>query len=367
MMAALSARAGDLLGSIPGDLLGVKSSGALFIGVLGSRTVQERIVDRFDLRKEYGYKLRQDARRKLDDNTGIFEDRKSGIITIDVTDHDRQRAAAIAQAYVDELNHLVSELSTSAAHRERAFLEQRLTEVKRNLDDASQRFSDFSSRNIAIDIKEQGRAMIEAASRVTGELIAAESELSGLKQIYNPNNVRVRSTQARITELRSKIAELRGNEAASSDTTPDSFPTLRKLPQIGVAYSDLYRQTKIQEAVYETLTEQYELAKVQEAKETPSVKTLDAPDVPERRSYPPRLQIMLAGIFLGMTGASAWILGKARWQQMGESVPGKVLAEEVFTDVNSRMPWAQPNGSRLQAMTHRVWVKLGLNGRPNSS
>lgn len=354
MATSLGARAGDMLSSLPADMPGLKSSGALFIGVLRSRTVQDRIVDRFNLRRVYGYKLGKEARIKLEENSSIFEDRKSGIVTIVVSDHDRQRAAAIAQAYVDELNHLVSQLSTSSAHRERVFLEQRIAEVKRDLDRASHQLSDFSSRNTAMDLAEQGRAMIEATSLLTGQLIAAESELSGLKQIYNPVNVRVRSTEARIAALRAKIAELRGNDSNASG----DLPSLRKLPQIAVQYSDLYRESKTQEALYGSLTQQYELAKVQEAKEIPSVKLLDAPDIAERRSYPPRLQIMLAGIFLGFTSASAWILTKYHWEQLDEENPGKALVEELLAAANSHIPWASPNASRLRAVTRKLWLRL---------
>ncbi len=357
MMAALSARGGEAAESVSSDLLGLKSSGALFISILGSRTVEERLVNHFDLRNRYGCPLQEDARRKLAENTAISEDRKSGVITITVTDRDRHIAAEMAATYVDELNRMVTELSTSAAHRERVFLEQRLRDVKQNLNQASKDLSQFASENTALDIKEQGRAMIDAAASLTGQLIAAESEERGLEQIYNPNNVRVRSVQARINELREKIGELQGNPG---DGPPglvagaSKYPTLRSLPLLGVTYSDLYRQSKIQETVYETLTQEYELAKVQEAKETPSVKVLDVPSVPERRSYPPRLQIVLVGISLGLTGAGLWILGKERWGEIDTLDPAKQFAEEIFRTVYSCMPWAERNGSRVRALT-KLW------------
>ena len=140
MLAALTAKAGPGLGSLSSSLLGTNGSGALFIGILTSRTVEDRLVDRFDLRKVYGCRLREDARRKLAEKTGISEDRLSGIITITVTDHSAQRATAIAKAFVEELNRLVVELSTSSAHRERVFLEERLQAVKQELDQTSKDF-----------------------------------------------------------------------------------------------------------------------------------------------------------------------------------------------------------------------------------
>ncbi len=220
MMAALTAKAGatSALGSVAGDLLGVKSNGALFVGVLGSRTVLDRLVQRFDLKKVYSARLDEDARRRLASKTSVVEDRKSGIISITVTDHDPNRAAALSGAYVEELNQLTAELSTSGAHRERVFLEGRLAAVKKDLDDAAVKFSQFASKNATIDIKDQGRAMVEAASRIEGEKIAAESELRGLEQIYTPNNVRVRAIQARIGELQAQIEKMGGKPGASGQT-----------------------------------------------------------------------------------------------------------------------------------------------------
>ncbi len=364
MLAAMTARTGSGLGDVAGDLLGMKSSGALFIGILRSRTVEDRLIERFNLKKVYSASLEEAAEQRLSENTAIAEDRKSGIITITVTDGDAWRSAAIAQAYVEELDRLAAELSTSSARRERIFLEERLKQVKLDLDQAAQEFSQFSSRSGAIDIKEQGRAMVDAAATLQGQLIAAQSQLSGLQQIYTGNNVRVRSLRARIGELQQQLVKMGGSAGDSEATTGadagenSMYPSIRKLPILGVTYSDLYRRTKIQEAVYEALTQQYELAKVQEAKETPSVKVLDPARIPERKSYPPRLTIALLCAFFGLVGAVAWVLGRAHWQEVAADDPGKVFATEIFQTMNAQMPWAPPNGSRVQAMPHRVWRRV---------
>ena len=365
MLAAMSAKTG-VLASAAGDLLGMKSTGAVFVGILGSQTVADRLVEKFNLKKVYSVRLEEDARRTLAENTSIVEDRKSGIIMITVSDRSPERAAAIAQAYIGELDQLAAELSTSAARRERIFLEDRLKSVKLELDEATKEFSQFASKNTTIDIKEQGKAMMDAAATLMGQLIAAESQLKGLEEIYSSNNVRVRSVQARITELHHQLDKLGGKsvgDANESAASGDSlYPSIRKLPLLGVAYGDLYRRTKIQEAVYESLTQEYELVKVQEAKETPSVKVLDVASVPERKSSPRRVVVTLLCVFFGMVGGAVWVLGKARWVETDPQDPGKLFAQEVFQTVNAGMPWAPPNGSRIQAMTHRVWVRLVPRG-----
>ena len=370
LMAALSGRTGGL-GAFAGDLLGLKSSGALFVGILRSRTVQDRLIQQFDLKKVYWARRIEDAREELEDHTKISEDRKSGIITITVTDKSPQRAAALAQAYVAELNHSVAQLTTSAAHRERVFLEERLKVVKQGLDQAAVEFSQFASKNTAIDIQQQGRAMFEAAATLQGQLIAVQSELEGLKQIYTDNNVRVRALKSRVAELQRQLEKLGGKEVGSSGGSSQEgeplYPSIRKLPLLGVTYGDLYRRTKIQETVYELLTQQYELAKVQEAKETPSVKVLDVADVPEKKSFPPRLLIMFLGAFLSLAFGVVLVLGNARWEEADPKDPGKVLVKEVFDTVKARTPWVSENGSRLRAITGKAWARLRLRHGKESS
>ncbi|MGA7894369.1 MAG: Wzz/FepE/Etk N-terminal domain-containing protein [Candidatus Sulfotelmatobacter sp.] len=136
MMAALAGKAGTGLSSLAGDLLGMKNSGDLFIDILRSRTVEDRLIGRFDLRRVYWDKYWLDARKDLAKNTSISEDRKSGVLTITVTDRDPQRAAQMARAYVEELDRLVAQVTTSSARRERIFIEQRLAAVKQGLDNA---------------------------------------------------------------------------------------------------------------------------------------------------------------------------------------------------------------------------------------
>src|ERR1700740_2412853 len=196
------------LSSVAGGLLGMKSSGALFVAILGGPTVQDRIIDRFDLRKVYYDRYWQDARKDLATYTDISEDRKSGVITITVTDRDPHRATQIAQAYVEELDRLVAQVSTSSARRERIFIEQRLQTVKQGLDEASRQFSEYARKNTTLDISAQGKATVEAAARLEGELIATQSELGGLEQIYAKSHVRVRAMQARVDELRSQLHKI---------------------------------------------------------------------------------------------------------------------------------------------------------------
>jgi capsule polysaccharide export protein KpsE/RkpR len=342
MMAALAGRAvggGSAtaapaagLASLAGSVLGMKNTGALFVDLLRSRTVQEHIVDRFNLQSVYWERYKQDAREVLDDRTEVKEDRKSGVITLTVRDRNRQRAHDMAQAYVDELNTLLAKVSTSSARRQRIFIENRLVTVKADLEKAEREFSSYASKNTTLDVKEQAKAMVESAAILQGQLIAAQSELQGLEQIYTGNNVRVRAGRARVEELRNQLQKMTGTDASLEPDAPKSdalYPSIRELPLRGVQWADLYRRTKIQETVFELLTQQYEMARIQEAKEIPTVNIVDPPNVPEKKSFPP-IWLVIGGLTaLSLAGAMAWIVGRVRWKQLDADDPGKRFATSV--------------------------------------
>lgn len=325
------------LGSMAGDLLGVKSSGALFEAILHSRTVQDKLIERFQLRKVYWDKYWEDARKDLANRTDVAEDRKSGVITITFTDHNPQRAQQMTQVAIEELDRLVAQLSTSSAHRERVFIEGRLAQVKGDLGTASTQFSEFASKNGAIDITAQTKAEVEGAAMLEGQLITARSELEGLQQIYTSSNVRVRAAQARIAELEKQLQKVGGTSSDTAfDPARDLYPPLRQLPVLGVRWLQLYRDTKIQETVYELLSQQYEIARIQEAKEIPTVKVLDPPIVPEKKSFPPRMLFMFTGFLLACVGATVCIAWREYWQAMSIEDPRKLFLIELLDAAKSQ-------------------------------
>ncbi len=346
-------------------LLGMKTPGAFYVEVLKSRTVQDRIIDRFDLRRRY-WKFSQSSpktyyqtRKKLASFTDIEEDKKSGVITIEVVDYDPQTAAQIANAYVEELNRLAADLNTSDAHREREFLENRLKTAKQDLDEASMALSRFSSSNTFMDPGTQSRAMVDAAAKVQGEIIATEAELKDREQIYAPDNVRVRSLRARLAELEGQLKKITGNAGAgaegsttgsalpsasadsgTSSTDPSMpFPSMKKLPLLGYRYSDYYRQAKIQEAVYEFLTQQYEMARIQEAKELPTVRVMDVAVPPEKKNSPIRSLIVILSVVCSVGLAGVFVIWKNSWDLRPSDDSWRMFAAEVRSDLRRATPW----------------------------
>jgi uncharacterized protein involved in exopolysaccharide biosynthesis len=332
-------------------LLGLKTPGAFYVEILHSRTVQERLINRFDLRTHYKKKFYEDTRKKLARYTDVDEEKKSGVITLSVTDTDKDLAATIVRAYVDEMNRVAAGLNTSAAHREREFLEQRLKTAKQDLDRAVMRMSQFSSKHTMMDVQQQGKAMMEAAAKLQGELIASESELKGLEQIYSDDNIRVLSVRARVRELQSQLKKMVGdytdpNEAAAESQVAGSYPSIRTLPALGYSFAELYRQAKIQESVFDFLTHQYEMARIQEARELPVIRVMDEGNVPEKKVSPTRSLIIGLSILSALVFGCVWVIEKDRWNQLPTDESRRLLAGEVERELKSLVRKVRGNRSR---------------------
>jgi uncharacterized protein involved in exopolysaccharide biosynthesis len=326
MVGAMLGKAGGTLGSIATAQLNQQDDGELVIGMLRSRTILDRMITRFDLVKIYKVSEWTKARKALTDNTTIFLDKRSGMITIDVDDRSAERAAALAKDYTEELNRVLSELSNTSASKERAFLEQRLAMVKADLQNAERNLGQFSSKSATYDLKDQGKAVMDAAALLQGQLIAAEAELEGLKPIYGDDNVRIRSLQARTSELKASLHKIGGKAGVVlADNGTEIAPPLRSLPLLGATYTDLYRQARVEEAIYEALKQRYEIARLEEAKQIPNVKVLDIPDVPSRKAFPPRKLVVLMSGIVGFAFAIFWLLGRAAWEQVDADDPLKGL------------------------------------------
>jgi len=355
MLAALAGRAlgADMFGSLAASMLGVHNSGALFVDLLRSGSVTGHIIDRFQLVSAYHARYRVDAAKRLARRTAIVQDKKSGVITITVMDTDPVRARDMAQAYLDDLNLLLNGTSTSAAHQERVFIEHRLETVKRDLDRVQQAMSDFSSTHSTIDIREQTRATVDAEAKLEAQRVVTEGELQSLEQIYGNQNVRVRAAEARLANLKREMGKLGGSsdelspdsdhlsrsDSAAGDPDPIAYPPLRQLPRLAVPYANLYRNVRVQENVFELLTEQNELARIQEAKDIPVISMIDAPGIPEKKSFPPRTLLTLIMTMVVVGATCVWLIFRHHWNSLSAHDPRRIFARDVFATMNLKRLW----------------------------
>jgi uncharacterized protein involved in exopolysaccharide biosynthesis len=357
MFAALAGKNMGGLGNLAGSLLGGRNTSALFVDLLRSGTVSGHLIDRYDLQHVWRKRYRVDTAKYLARHTTITDDKRSGVITVEVEDADPRRARDLAQGYLEELNELVTRTNTSSAHQERVFIEGRLRGVEADLHRAQAALSEFSSTHTTIDIPNQTRAMVDAAARLQGEEIAGQSEVDSLRQIYGDTNVRVRAAQARVAELQHELVKMSGTSepdpdagesGAGQEGAGELYPPLRQLPRLAVPYSDLYRRVRVQEAVYELLTQQYEIARIQEAKDVPAVSVIDTPAIPEKKSFPPRLLMALLLTVFGAGATAVFVLFRYRWELVDEGDPRKTLAREVAATMRDGL--RRRGGAREEAL-----------------
>ena len=332
------ATSGGGAAGLAGGLLNSRSPSGPLLGIIASRTMQDDLIRRFDLLHVYRKRYLIDARKVLARRTDASEDKPTGIISITVTDRDPRRARDMAAAYVEELNQLVVTMDTSAAHRERVFLEQRVKDVQAQIESTEQQLGHYSSRTGAMDAATQSRAMLDSLATVQGQLIAAQGTLRALESVYSDQSTQVKAAQARVATLQAESQKLEGIPTADSEAASDSdqaYPSLRQLPLLGVTYADLFRQTKTLEIAYELLSRELEAAKLEEAAEVPSVKVLDPPTVPQKSSFPPRVLFIVVGAFLSLTFGTVWILGREIWSRLNNADPVKAFAREVAASFRS--------------------------------
>jgi capsule polysaccharide export protein KpsE/RkpR len=340
MFAALAGKAlGGMggLGSLAGSLLGNSTSTALYIEMLHSGTISGHIADRFQLQKVYRRRYRVDTLKALARHVDVRDDKKSGVITITVQDRDPVRARDMAQAYLDELNQLLNRTSTSSAHQERVFVEHRLKQARIDLDKAQERLGEFSSTHSTIDLKEQARAEVTAAATLQAQILIEESNISSLRQIYGDGNIRLRAAEARASTLRAQLAKIGGTstplpkegDGQSNDDAGQLYPSLRQLPRLAVPFADRYREVAVQEKLFELLTEQFEMARISEARDIPVVSVIDYPGIAEKHTFPPR-RLLIVGLWIVIMFAVCFsLILRTHWHAVPSDDERRVLIEKV--------------------------------------
>jgi uncharacterized protein involved in exopolysaccharide biosynthesis len=303
-LGAMLGQIGSIAG-LSGSDLGLSNPGDLFIGMLHSRTVQDRLIDKFDLRKIYGVRRYQDARKKLDSRSYIVAD-KEGLISVSVEDRDPSRAAAIANAYVDELHTLNSELAISEAGQRRLFYEEKVSAERNALSVAEVELKQAEEKTGLLQPEAQARVIIQSVADMRAQVAELEVQIEAMRTYATKDNPELRRAQQRLAGLRAQVAKMEHSNGESGNGDM-ALPT-RKLPQAELEYLRRARDLKYHEALYEFLNKQLEAARLDEAKDAVVVQVVDKAVVPERKSGPHRLTIILLAVLAGFVLACAGIL-----------------------------------------------------------
>ncbi|MFH0809673.1 MAG: Wzz/FepE/Etk N-terminal domain-containing protein [Pseudomonadota bacterium] len=281
-----------------GSYLGMGSPADLWLGIMKSQTVKDAVIQRFGLREVYGAETMENTRAALG-NRVTLETTDEGIITVTVEDKDPRRAAGMANAFVAELDRVNRKTITTSGGRMRAFVKQRLAETQKALANAEDTLKGFQQRTRTVDVDAQSNAVISMFANLKTRLAANEVALSSLLSYATPNHPEVEVLRAEIAELKRQLTKVETGGSGRSDLLLPSDT----VPGVGVQYARLLRNVKYQEALWELLIQQYEMARIQEAKDTPTVQILDVGQVPQKKCKPRRTVIVL------VLTAAALILG----------------------------------------------------------
>lgn len=294
-LSALLGQAGGLVGLAAGSVVGGSD---VYVAILKSRSVADAVVHRLNLAKVYESPTLEDARFSLEKSVKV-QAGKDGVISITADAMDPKLAALIANSFVDELSKMTIRLNLTKAGTERVFLEKRLDVVKKDLARAEEELKSFSQRHKIVQVDSQVKAVIEGVARLKADLASKEVQLAVLSSKQTENSPEVKATETAIRRLKAEIGAL-GSGASGSE----GIPSVGDVPGVGLEYSRKLRDLKAQEAIFEQLMKQYEMVKLNEAKDTSSFQVLDDAVAPNGRRWPKRSQIVflstVAGFFFSL-------------------------------------------------------------------
>ena len=316
---ALMAQLGSSLGSVAalagGGSLGLKNPNDLQVALLKSRTVEDAMVDRFHLMDLFQAKLRSTARKKLEDAVDIDSGSKDGIIRISVTDRDANRAAAMANGYVEEFKKFSATLAVTEASQRRLFFEQQLKQAKDNLAAAEEDLKRTEQKTGVFQLDAQARASIQLIADLRGQVAAKEAEITALRSFATGENPELQIAQQQLVGLQAEEAKM----GAASEGVQNPLIPKGNIPEASVEYVRKYRDVKYYETIFDLLARQYEIAKVDEARQGSVVQIVDKAIVPDRHSSPKRLLIMLGAVVLGLFAGVGWALAREALHRISDN------------------------------------------------
>jgi tyrosine-protein kinase Etk/Wzc len=289
-----------------GGALGLKNPNDLQVALLKSRTVEDAMVDRFHLMELFHAKLKSVARKDFEKIVEIDSGSKDGVISISVTDRDPRRAADMANGYVEEFKKYSAGLAVTEASQRRLFFEQQLVQAKDNLANAEEELKKVGQKTGMIQLDSQARAAIELVAELRGQIAAKEVQISGMRSFATGENPELQLAEQQLASLRSQEEKLGANpDGASNVMIPKG-----NLQAAGIEYVRKLRDVKYFETIFDLLARQFEVAKIDEARQGTIVQVVDRAIVPDKRSSPQRTLIVLGAVVLGLFLGVVWAFAR---------------------------------------------------------
>lgn len=306
---ALLGQIGNLgsLGSLSGvaGSLGMRTPADMYVSFLKSRTVEDATVKRFDLMAEYRAKRISDARRAFESRVNVVAGQKDGLIRVTVQDRDPKRAAELANGYVEEFKKLSASLAITEAARRRLFFEQQLQPAKEQLAAAEEAMRKTEQSTGVLQIDSQARALIESTAVLRAQVLAKEVQIQGMRSFATEDNPELVLAKQQLAALQSQLQRIAGSQ---EDNGSDIVLSKGRVTGAGLEYIRRYRDLKYHETVYELLTKELEIAKLDEAREGDIVQVVDAAVPPDGKSSPHRTVIVIGTTILAIFVAVFWVI-----------------------------------------------------------
>lgn len=298
MSAALTSQIGSLGGmaALAGGSLGLKSPNDMYVAMLKSRTVEDAMVQRYGLMKEYKSKYPSDARKSFENHVSIDGSGKEGLIHISVEARDPNRAAELANGYVEQFQKLSEHLAFTEASQRRLFFERQLEQSKDNLANAEEALKRTEQTTGLFELNSQTRALVESAASLRAQIAAREVEIQGMQTYATGENAQLVQAQKELESMRAEMAKLggKGDPSKGGNIVPEG-----SVPEAGLEYVRKLRDVKYYETVFDILARQFEMAKLDEARQGAIVQIVDSAVPPDKKSFPKRTLIVLAAAAVG--------------------------------------------------------------------
>lgn len=311
------------LGGLAGGL-GAKSPDELYVALLKSDSIMRSLDARFDLKKHYGVKTYETLRKALPLRIRVSSEKKSGVIIVEVDDEDPKFAADLANAHPADLAKLLDRLAVSEAQQRRVFFEQQLKETKEHLIKAEQDLRLVQEKSGVIVLDKQAEALIGGAAQLRSQIAEREVQLKVLRTGATEQNQDVIRLTSELRALRLELARMESKQDGNAGSAVDM--PVGKIPEAAIDYVRARRELKLQETLLEAMVRQYEMAKLDEAKEGPALQQIDRAIPPDFKSKPSRGLIVKLGALLGVLGASVFVVWRGYIRLVRENDPESAVA-----------------------------------------
>jgi tyrosine-protein kinase Etk/Wzc len=315
------------MAALAGGSLGLKNPNDRYVGMLRSRIVEDAVIQRFALQQEYKRKYLSDARKTFERRADVDGNAKDGMIHISVQDRDPHKAAEMANGYVDEFRRLSQSLAIGEASRRRLFFEQQLEQTKDKLADAEEAMKQTEQSTGLIQLDSQARALIETVASLRAQIAAHEMIIQGMQTYATDQNSQLVQAEQELASLRAQLTKLGGSEQSSDNLiVPKGL-----VPEAGLEYLRKIRDVKYYETIFEILARQYELAKLDEAREGEIIQVVDPAVVPDKRSFPKRTYIVLGSFAAGFLIAILAAFASAAMERMERDPESAVKLNRIYS------------------------------------